>query len=362
MYEAGGRLFVDVARGSGFAGEPRWPPGGHGERRSADRDALQTILERGDFIPSLPDEGPRAAPAGGAPPAPIETDPAIVTELIERSQASIAALKRDIQTKSGPALLDFILADIQELRRILFDPQSHQVFMTAMEASWWLNEQLRGVAGREERGGHAHAVRPPQRHVGDGAGAAGRRGRDPPASGCGGFSAARRGRGFPGRAAQARGRAGSARRHPGLARHVRHALRRRDRHHEAALERTPHHTRAHDPRQHQELRAGRRQAAFRAGAAGGLEEGTGAAGALAGLAGRGAEVRGGQADDRPGPNLHRVSRVPEVRHDQPLLRLQAGLAGRSRAPRAGPRAARAGRHLLPHVPGAPRGRAHASGG
>ena len=36
-----------------------------------------------------------------------------------------------------------------------------------------------GVAGREERA-HAHAVRPPQRHVGDGAGAPGRRGRDPP--------------------------------------------------------------------------------------------------------------------------------------------------------------------------------------
>ena len=53
------------------------------------RDALQTILERGDFIRSLPDESPGGAPAGDAP-APIETDPAIVAELIGRSQASIA--------------------------------------------------------------------------------------------------------------------------------------------------------------------------------------------------------------------------------------------------------------------------------
>ena len=30
-------------------------------------DALETILERGDFIPSLPDEGPGGPPAGGAP-------------------------------------------------------------------------------------------------------------------------------------------------------------------------------------------------------------------------------------------------------------------------------------------------------
>ena len=81
-----------------------------------------------------------AAAAGLAPP--IETDPAIPAGLIERSEASIRALKHDIQAKSGSALIDFIVADIQELRRILFDPESHQVFMSAMEATWWLNEHL----------------------------------------------------------------------------------------------------------------------------------------------------------------------------------------------------------------------------
>src|SRR5205807_6995382 len=79
--------------------------------------------------------------AGGAQDA-IVTDPAIVTDIIRRNQESNAALKRDSRTKSGSALFDFILADIQELRRILFDRQSHAVFMSAMEATWWLNEQL----------------------------------------------------------------------------------------------------------------------------------------------------------------------------------------------------------------------------
>ncbi len=87
-------------------------------------------------------------PAGGAPTT-IEIDPAIVVELIGRCQASIAALKRDIRTKSGPALLDFILADIPELKRILFDPESHRVFMAAMEATWWLNEQLQAWLGEK---------------------------------------------------------------------------------------------------------------------------------------------------------------------------------------------------------------------
>ena len=82
---------------AGLAREPRGPGEGHwGRSDPLIGDALQTVLDRGDFIPALPDEGPGATPAGSAP-APIETDPAIVTELIERSQASIAALKRDIR-------------------------------------------------------------------------------------------------------------------------------------------------------------------------------------------------------------------------------------------------------------------------
>ncbi len=106
------------------------------------------MLDRGDFIPSLPDTGPAWAPPGGGSAA-IETDPAIVTELIESSQASIAAVKRDIATKSGSALLDFILADIQELRRVQFDPRRMLVIMAGMEATWWLNDHLQTWLGEK---------------------------------------------------------------------------------------------------------------------------------------------------------------------------------------------------------------------
>ena len=148
MAEAGGRLFVDVTQ---VLGSPASRAGFLEVMGRSDplmRDALQTVLERGDFIPSLPDDGPVWTPPGGAT-APIETDPAIVDELIAGNQASLATLKRDIRTRSGSALLDFIVADIQELKRILFDPQSHQVFMTAMEASWWLNDQLQAWLGEK---------------------------------------------------------------------------------------------------------------------------------------------------------------------------------------------------------------------
>jgi pyruvate,water dikinase len=148
MYEAGGRLFVDVTQELGSPTSRAGLLNVLGRSDPLIGDALQTILERGDFIPTLPDEGPGGTPAGGAQ-TPIETDPAIVAELIERSQASIATLKRDIRTKSGSALLDFILADVQELKRILFDPQSHQVIMAAMQATWWLNEQVQAGLGEK---------------------------------------------------------------------------------------------------------------------------------------------------------------------------------------------------------------------
>jgi pyruvate,water dikinase len=146
MAEAGGRLFVDVTR---ILASPTSRAGFlemAGKTDPLIRDALQTVIDRGDFIPSLPDEGPGWTAPGGIP-APIQTDAAIVAELIGRSQASIAALKLDIRTKSGSALLDFVLADIQELRRILFDPESSRVFMSAMEATWWLNEKLQAWLG-----------------------------------------------------------------------------------------------------------------------------------------------------------------------------------------------------------------------
>ena len=149
MYEAGGRLFVDVTHGLASPASRANLLEVLGKSDPLIRDALQTILDRGDFIRSVQDEGPAWAPPGGAPATPMETDPAIPAELIARSQASIAALKRDIETKSGSALLDFILADIRELKRILFDPRSHQVFMGAMEASRWLNEQLQAWLGEK---------------------------------------------------------------------------------------------------------------------------------------------------------------------------------------------------------------------
>jgi pyruvate,water dikinase len=141
MYEAGGRLFVDATRrlASPASRGALLDVVGRGDPLSG--DALETLLGRTDFIPSLPDEAP-VGPLAGGRTAPIEPDFAMVEVLIERSMGSIQTLKQNIRSRSGASLFDFILADLQELRRTLFDPQSQQVIMAGMEATWWLNDQL----------------------------------------------------------------------------------------------------------------------------------------------------------------------------------------------------------------------------
>jgi rifampicin phosphotransferase len=148
MAEAGGRLFVDVTQMLASPASREALVTGMGRSDPLIADALRTVLDRGDFIPVKPDEDQAEMPVG-TEPATIETDPAIVSELVDRGQASIAALRRDIGSKSGPELFDFILADLPELRRTLFDPRGLQVILAGMQASWRLNEQLETWLGEK---------------------------------------------------------------------------------------------------------------------------------------------------------------------------------------------------------------------
>ncbi|MEW2135756.1 rifamycin-inactivating phosphotransferase [Streptomyces sp. NPDC005409] len=141
MHEAGGRLFVDVTARLASPASRAALLDAFAKGDPLVRDALETVLDRGDFIPPHPDPVPCGPPPAGAPD-PIATDPALVPDLIERSRVSLAALKRDIRTKSGPALFDFLLEAFEEHKRILSDPLSIQVIRAGMEATWWLNDKL----------------------------------------------------------------------------------------------------------------------------------------------------------------------------------------------------------------------------
>ncbi|RII20311.1 Phosphoenolpyruvate synthase [Streptomyces sp. YIM 130001] len=148
MHHAGGRLWVDVTR---RLAEPAGRAAlldlmGRGDPLT--KDALETVLERDGLAPAPPEEMPGAPQSGGRPTS-IETDPALVTELIERNEASVAALERDIRTKRGPALFDFLLEAFEEHKRVLTDPLSYQAIMAGMEAGWWLNDHLADWLGEK---------------------------------------------------------------------------------------------------------------------------------------------------------------------------------------------------------------------
>lgn len=87
------------------------------------------------------------APAGLQ--APLEDDPAIVAELIAGSQASFEALQRDMKTRSGTELLDFILEYEQISRKSVFDPRSLGVIMAAVNAAAWINEKMLAWLGEK---------------------------------------------------------------------------------------------------------------------------------------------------------------------------------------------------------------------
>ncbi|MDY7991064.1 phosphoenolpyruvate synthase [Paenibacillus polymyxa] len=148
MRIAGGRLFVDVTQMLASPVSRETFLNTLGQSDPLIKDAFMTLIER-DFIKSLPDDRTERSPGNSSKgrssagfQAQIENDPAIVSDLIKNSQTSIEKLKQNIQTKSGADLFDFILEDLQELKKILFDPQSSKVFMTAMNASSWINEKM----------------------------------------------------------------------------------------------------------------------------------------------------------------------------------------------------------------------------
>ncbi|EJR22838.1 MULTISPECIES: phosphoenolpyruvate synthase [Bacillus cereus group] len=153
MRKAGGRLFVDATQQLALPASRDYLVNTLGKSDPLVRDALTTIIERDYFIKLLPDEEKEKSASKSKPPVSsqpeIEIDPAIVTDLIKNSEASIEELKRNMQTKSRVDVLDFILEDIQQLKKVLFNPQSIAVIMAGMNASAWINEKMEQWLGEK---------------------------------------------------------------------------------------------------------------------------------------------------------------------------------------------------------------------
>ena len=149
MFKAGGRLFVDVTDGL-------VTPLGKANLLEAMeqhdpliKDALVSITERGDFLKLLPDDGRTPAlvkSTKGLSAANILSqvgnNPGIIENLIKDNEASVETLKQNIQTKSGADLFDFILDDIEQSKKMIFDSQHMGVIIATMNAASWINDKM----------------------------------------------------------------------------------------------------------------------------------------------------------------------------------------------------------------------------
>lgn len=155
MRKAGGRLFVDITNMLATTAGRETLLNVLGKSDPLIKGAFATIIDR-NFIQLLPgNEQENISAKSKQGPSLVEYqtlkeyDPSVVADLIKRNQSSIEELKHNIQKRSGPALFDFILEDLEELKKIQSDPQSFGVIMTGMNASSWINEKMQEWLGEK---------------------------------------------------------------------------------------------------------------------------------------------------------------------------------------------------------------------
>jgi pyruvate,water dikinase len=145
----GGRLFVDVIQALASTASRENVLDVLGQSDPLIKDAMITLLERGDFIPStsadyrtsFPIKSSRGLTAADIA-APVENDPDILRGLIERSEANLAALREHIRDHSGPELFDFIRENMKQSNMLLADPKNMAAIIAGIHASAWINERM----------------------------------------------------------------------------------------------------------------------------------------------------------------------------------------------------------------------------
>ncbi|MBB6107472.1 phosphoenolpyruvate synthase [Mucilaginibacter lappiensis] len=156
MRTAGGRLFVDITQMLSSSAGRNTMLNVLGKSDPLIKDALTTIIGREGFLKPLPDDKEEPGPAKNVLNRDYQAlndyDPTIVSDLIRTSQSWIESLKQNIRPKSGPDVFDFILEDIQQLKKASADSQSFGVIMTGMNALSWINEKMNEWLGEKNAG------------------------------------------------------------------------------------------------------------------------------------------------------------------------------------------------------------------
>ncbi|MGE0174766.1 MAG: phosphoenolpyruvate synthase [Oligoflexales bacterium] len=156
MFQAGGRLFVDIAAHLASPATRDTIINTMGQSDPLLKDALTNIVNRDEFVKSSSEDENKSDPGKNNKVITtvgfrnkIENDPNIVSSLMQQSQTSLLALSQAIKAKSGSDLFDCIAEDIGQLRRTMSDPQSMTLILGAMDAAFWVNEKMKEWLGEK---------------------------------------------------------------------------------------------------------------------------------------------------------------------------------------------------------------------
>lgn len=149
MKTAGGRLFVDFTPLLASPASRKQVLDTMALSDALMKDAITTVLDRGNFIKLLPEDNKAKSDFALSAVPPVPNDPAIVDELIRNNQTALTGTKQNILSRSGIDLLDFIQDDIGQMKKVAFAPQNLGVIMTAMNASTWINENIKEWLGEK---------------------------------------------------------------------------------------------------------------------------------------------------------------------------------------------------------------------
>lgn len=141
MVEAGGRLYVDLTMGLASPATRAGILDALGTSDPLIGGALQAVVDRDGFLPDAPADIPMGAPVVRDVPL-LPADDAIVAQLIEETERSVAELAGSLAGRQGSDLFDAIAADVPELKRILTHPDSRPVIMSGIGAALWLNDHV----------------------------------------------------------------------------------------------------------------------------------------------------------------------------------------------------------------------------
>lgn len=151
IYQAGGRLFLDLAHDLASAVGRAIILRIWGKGDPLMRSAILSLMKRKAFMKSLP-HGKRYLRLGSEglswslPVLAVkiyrQNDATLIQELISRNEASIRELEQNIATVSGDGLFSFILQDGKQLKEIMYDQRGMAVILVGLYAVNWLNQKM----------------------------------------------------------------------------------------------------------------------------------------------------------------------------------------------------------------------------